>query len=93
MTMSAFVMKKMAAPLDKPRPPVVPGALAASAALAAASMIFSLLMGNSARYSLVYGSLASVIIMLVWLYLCGNILIMGNVVIFVLFTHRKEARR
>ena len=50
-------------------------------------------MGNSARYSLVYGSLASVIIMLVWLYLCGNILIMGNVVNFVLFTHRKEARR
>ena len=37
-----------------------------------------------------YGSLASVIIMLVWLYLCGNILIMGNVVNFVLFTHRKE---
>ena len=88
-----LLLYRFAAPLDKPRPPVVPGALAASAALAAASAIFSLLMGNSARYSLVYGSLASVIIMLVWLYLCGNILIMGNVVNFVLFTHRKEARR
>ena len=67
--------------------------MAASAALAAASMIFSLLMGNSARYSLIYGSLASVILLLVWLYLCGNILIMGNAVNYVLFIHRKQARR
>lgn len=87
-----LLLYRFAAPLDKPRPPVVPGALAASAALAVASMVFSLLMGNSTRYSLIYGSLASVIIMLVWLYLCGNILIMGNVVNYVLFTHRKEAR-
>ena len=88
-----LLLYRFAAPLDKPRPPVVPGALAASAALAIASMIFSLLMGNSTRYSLIYGSLASVIILLVWLYLCGNILIMGNVVNYVLFTHRKDARR
>ena len=67
--------------------------LTAAAALAIASMVFSVLMGNSTRYSLIYGSLASVIIMLVWLYLCGNILIMGNVINYVLFTHRKEARR
>lgn len=87
-----LLLYRFAAPLDKPRPPVVPGALAASAALAVASVIFSLLMGNSTRYSLIYGSLASVIILLVWLYLCGNILIMGNVVNYVLFTHRKEAR-
>lgn len=88
-----LLLYRFAAPLDRPRPPVVPGALAASAALAAASMIFSILMGSSTRYSLIYGSLASVIIMLVWLYLCGNILIMGNVINYVLFTHRKEARR
>ena len=88
-----LLLYRFAAPLDKPRPPVVPGAMAASAALAAASMIFSLLMGNSARYSLIYGSLASVILLLVWLYLCGNILIMGNAVNYVLFIHRKQARR
>ena len=88
-----LLLYRFAAPLDKPRPPVVPGALGAAAALAAASMIFSALMGGSTRYSLVYGSLASVIIMLVWLYLCGNILIMGNVVNYVLFTYRKGARR
>ena len=88
-----LLLYRFAAPLDKPRPPVVPGALAAAAALAVASMVFSLLMGNSTRYNLIYGSLASVIIMLVWLYLCGNILIMGNVVNYVLFTHRRERNR
>lgn len=87
-----LLLYRFAAPLDKPRPPVVPGALAASVALAAASVIFSMLMGNSARYSLIYGSLASVILLLVWLYLCGNVLILGNVVNYVLFTHRKDRR-
>ena len=88
-----LLLYRFAAPLEKPRPPVVPGALAASAALAAASAIFSFLMGNSTRYPLVYGSLASVIIMLVWLYLCGNVLIIGNVVNYVLFTRRREKRQ
>lgn len=86
------LLYRFAAPLSRPRPPVAPGALAASAALAVASVLFSLLMGNSARYSLVYGSLASVILLLVWLYLCGTILILGNVVNYVLFTRRREAR-
>ena len=88
-----LLLYRFAAPLDDPRPPVVPGALGASAALAAASGIFSILMSNSTRYSLVYGSLASMIILLVWLYLCGNILILGNVVNYVLFTRRRERRQ
>ena len=85
-----LLLYRFAAPLEKPRPPVVPGALGASAALAAASAVFSFLMSHSTRYSLVYGSLASVIIMLVWLYLCGNILIIGNVVNYVLYTRRRD---
>ena len=88
-----LLLYRFAAPLESPRPPVVPGALGASAALAAASAIFSFLMSKSTRYSLVYGSLASVIIMLVWLYLCGNVLIIGNVVNYVLFTRRRERDR
>lgn len=70
---------RMAAPRSKPRVPVLAGALLASVALVGASMIFSYFIGMSSRYSLVYGSLASVIILLVWLYLCGNIVILGNV--------------
>lgn len=84
-----LLLYRFAAPLDKPRPPVVPGALLAAVALTVASMIFSLFMSSSTKYSLVYGSLTSVIIMLVWLYLCGNILILGSVVNYVIYTWKK----
>ena len=86
-----LLLYRFSAPLGQPRPPVILGALLASVALAAASMIFSFLVGRSTQYSLVYGSLASVIIMLVWLYLCGNVLILGSVFNFVLYRwHRKK---
>lgn len=88
-----LLLYRFAAPLSKPRPPVVPGALGAAVALAVASMIFSLFMSGSTRYSLIYGSLASMIILLVWLYLCGNILVLGNVVNYVIDKHRKEKRQ
>ena len=71
---------RMAAPRGKPRPPILTGGVLASAALVCASMLFSWFIGMSSRYSLVYGSLASVIILLVWLYLCGNILLLGAAV-------------
>ncbi len=87
-----LLLYRFAAPLDKPRPPVVPGALGAAVALAIASMIFSHISGSSARYSLVYGSLTAVIILLIWLYLCGTILILGNVANYVIYCHRKQKR-
>ena len=78
------------APIRKPHPPVIPGALLASVSLAVASGVFAVVVGHSARYSLIYGSLASVIIMLVWLYLCGNILVLGNVVNYVIYCRREH---
>ena len=83
------VVYRMAAPRGKPRPPVLTGAFLASVALVLSSMLFSLFIGLSSRYSLVYGSLASIIIMLVWLYLCGNILIIGNLFNCVWYRHKK----
>ena len=59
---------------------VVLSSLLAALAIAAASAVFSWFIGMSSRYALIYGSLASLIILLVWLYLCGNILLMGAVV-------------
>ena len=76
---------RMAAPRGEPRPPVLTGAFLAAGALVAATALFSWFIGLSSRYSLVYGSLASVIILLVWLYLCGNIFILGNVFNYVWF--------
>lgn len=54
-------------------------ALLSATALVACSVLFSWFIGMSSRYSLVYGSLASLIILLVWLYFCGNILLLGAV--------------
>ena len=59
---------------------VVLASLLAALAIVAASALFSWFIGMSSRYALVYGSLASLIILLVWLYLCGNILLLGAVV-------------
>ncbi|MBC8535908.1 YhjD/YihY/BrkB family envelope integrity protein [Feifania hominis] len=52
-------------------------------ALVAVSFVFSRLIEASTRYSLVYGSLASVIILMTWLYTCSNIIIIGGIVNFV----------
>ena len=55
-------------------------ALFTAVAMVACSVLFSWFIGMSSRYALVYGSLASLVILLVWLYLCGNILLLGAVV-------------
>ena len=44
----------------------------------------------STRYSTVYGSLASVIILMLWLYLCGNIVNLGNVLNYVWWRRKQE---
>lgn len=63
-------------------------ALLSAGALVACSVLFSWFIGMSSRYSLVYGSLASLIILLVWLYFCGNILLAGAVAGRVWFRRR-----
>ena len=84
-----LLVYRVAAPRGKPRPPVLTGAFIASVALSAASILFSWFIDMSSRYSLVYGSLASIIVMLVWLYLCGNILIIGNIFNCVWYRRKK----
>lgn len=84
-----LLLYRVSAPIGKPRPPVLTGAILAAVALAGASILFSWFIGMSSRYSMVYGSLASVIILLVWLYLCGNILIVGNVFNCVWYRRKK----
>lgn len=81
---------RMTAPPGKPRPPVFLGAFLASVALVVASWIFSLFIGLSSHYSLIYGSLASVAILLLWLYLCASVLILGNVFNCVRYDRKKK---
>lgn len=84
-----MLLYKATAPRGKPHAPVLIGALLAAAALVGASAIFSIFIGMSSRYSLVYGSLTSVIILLLWLYLCGTIVILGNVINRVWYSHKR----
>ena len=84
------IFYRATAPREKPRPPVLIGSLLTAALLVAASILFSWFIGQSSRYSLVYGSLGSVIILMVWLYLCGNILIVGAVFNYVWYCHKRE---
>lgn len=86
-----LLVYRAVAPRGDPRPPILTGGILASVSLVGASMLFSWFIGMSSRYALVYGSLASVIILLIWLYLCGNILILGNVFNYVWY-QRKQAK-
>lgn len=59
---------------------VLPGAVIASLCLAISSSVFSLVISLSVNYSLIYGSLASIIILMFWLYIMSNIVILGSIV-------------
>lgn len=67
---------------------ILPGAFWAAVALVAATSLFSRFISFSSRYTTVYGSLASVIVLMLWLFLCSNILILGNIFNFVRAQHR-----
>ena len=57
--------------------PTWPGAIATTVMLVAVSMAFSTFIGASAKYPLVYGSLAAVILLMLWLYTCCMVILCG----------------
>lgn len=67
------------------------GALLSAVLLVVTSLIFSQFISMSSRYPLVYGSLASIVILMLWMYICGIILIMGNAVNSLLMENRGTA--
>lgn len=87
-----FGIYRISAPREKPRRQRLIGALAAAMVLVAASMFFSWTISLSSRYPVVYGSLASIIILMIWLFICGNILIMGNALNIALNRHMERRR-
>ena len=66
------------------------GALAASVVMVITSIGFSWVMSITNRYTLVYGSLASVVILMIWLFACGIILICGNVINVIIDRRKRE---
>ena len=74
-----YSMYIISAPKETKKTHRLPGALVGSAAIVITSIVYSRMISASIRHTVLYGSLASVIIMMIWLYTCGIILIMGNV--------------
>lgn len=85
-----FAIYEVTSPRDSKHVPRSLGAIIAAALLVVVSMVFSYLIDMSSKYTLVYGSLASIIVLMVWFYACGMILIMGNVLNLVI--HKYENR-
>ncbi|MBR6562295.1 MAG: YihY/virulence factor BrkB family protein, partial [Oscillospiraceae bacterium] len=56
------------------------------------SVLFSVFVGMSTKYALVYGSLASLIILVLWLYLCCTIVILGCGLNIVLLQRKNDER-
>lgn len=54
-----------------------PGALIAMIGIVGMSYVFSVFIGESAKYPLVYGSLASVILLMFWLFMSCEVIYMG----------------
>lgn len=70
---------KLSLPKGVPVKKVWIGALFSSVGVALLSGLFSVFLEYSTKYSLVYGSLASVMLVMVWMFVCGIIIILGAV--------------
>ena len=69
---------------------VWPGTLAALAAWMALSWLYSFYVNNFAHYSLLYGSIGTVVVLMIWLYMTANVLILGAELNGVLLSVQKE---
>ncbi|MCP1156953.1 YihY/virulence factor BrkB family protein [Bacillus infantis] len=56
----------------------LPGAIFATAGWILASLAFSFYVGNFANYTAAYGSIGAIIVLMVWFYLTGVIIILGG---------------
>lgn len=73
--------------------PVLPGAIFGSLVFTVVSGFFSWFISFSVKYSAVYGSLASVIILMLWLYILSNIILIGALINKEISEHRNAQRK
>ncbi len=72
---------------------VLPGALVSTVAIVVMSYWFSVFIAASARYQLIYGSLATLILLMFWLYLTCQMICIGACVNVALRNVTKEKQR
>jgi membrane protein len=88
-----YLIYKVSAPKENKKLRRLPGALIASVLLVTVSAVFSRLIGSAANYPIVYGSLASFIILMLWIYICSIILIMGNVFNYAVYSDNPVVKK
>jgi membrane protein len=71
---------------------LTPGSLVAAALLAAASLGFAYYTSHFGDYDATYGAIGAVIVLMLWLYIAGLVILVGSV-INVLLERRARARR
>lgn len=74
----------------RPLKEVVPGVATSLVAWMALSMAFSYYVENFSNYSVLYGSIATVVVLLLWLYMSGTVLIMGAELSAVLLRRKRN---
>ncbi len=70
----------------------VPGAFFSACGWIALTMAFSWYVNNFDRFARLYGSIAGLILLMVWIYLCCNILLLGGIINSVIHSRRLERR-
>lgn len=85
-----FLLYAMTQDSRQPGRNIYPGAVAALAGWMVCSFLFSLYVENIANYSLLYGSIGTAMVVLVWLYMSATTLIMGAELNGTLISMRKD---
>ena len=80
----------MAQDTRQPGQNVVPGVITSLTAWMALSAAYSFYVENFANYSLIYGTLGTVVVLMIWLYLTATVLIMGAEINNTLMSLRRD---
>ena len=72
---------------------VLPGAVFGSVVFTVVSGFFSWFISSSVKYSAIYGSLASVIILMLWLYILSNITLIGALINKEISEHKYDRKK
>ena len=91
MAISLGILYQLALGQRRPLREVLPGVGSSLAAWLLLSMAFSYYVENMARYAQLYGSIATVIVVLLWLYMSGQVLILGAELSASLIHRKKHA--
>lgn len=91
MAISLGILYQLALGQRRPLREVLPGVGSSLAAWLLLSMAFSYYVENMARYAQLYGSIATIVVILLWLYMSGQVLILGAELSASLIHRKKHA--